>query len=80
MKYRIRVERQSDIISVSCNGDVVWSASGIDGKMERAAKLVRNFKKFGTPMAEAKQALERAFPPPKTKVAQNRLTAAGVHF
>ena len=70
MRYRIRVERQSDIISVSCNGDVVWSAGEIDNKLERAAKLVLDFKKFDTSKAGVRQALERAFPPPKTKVAR----------
>ena len=68
VKYAVRVERQQDIISVVCDGTVIWSAGGIDEKRQGVSERVRSFNKYPTTRDAAKLALARAFPPEKVKV------------
>ena len=68
VKYTIRVERQQDIISVVCDGTVIWSASSIDEKRQGVSERVRSFNKYPTTRDAAKLALARAFPPEKVKM------------
>ena len=48
MKYTVRIERQQDLISVVCDGDLIWSSIGIDAKRASISKHVRNFNKYPT--------------------------------
>ena len=68
MKYTVRIERQQNLISVSCDGNLIWSSSNIDEKRASVSKHVRNFNKYPTTKDAAKLALNRAFPLAKVKI------------
>ena len=68
VKYTVRVERQPDIISVVCDGTVIWSVGGIDEKRQGVSERVRFFNKYPTTRDATKLALAKAFPPEKVKV------------
>ena len=68
VKYTVRVERQQDIISVVCDGTVIWSAGGIDEKRQSVSERVRSFNKYPTTRDAAKTALARTYPPEKINV------------
>ena len=68
MKYTVRVEREHDVISVVCDGTIIWSATCIDEKRGVISERVRNFNKYPTTNNAAKLVLTRAFPPAKVEV------------
>ena len=68
MKYTVRIERKQDIISVVCDGTVVWSANNIDEKRCSISERVCNFNRYSTTKDAAKLALTKAFPPKKVSV------------
>ena len=68
MKYTVRIERQQDLISVVCDGDLIWSSTNIDEKRVALSKHVRNFNKYPTTKDAVKLVLTKAFPPAKVKV------------
>ena len=68
MKYTVRIERQQDLISIVCDGDLIWSSTNIDEKRVVLSKHVRNFNKYPTTKDTAKLVLTKTFPPAKVKV------------